>query len=136
MNAQILPERSVYQPGEAIKGTVTWTSEKSAKTAELRLFWHTRGKGDRDAETAGTVVFELPQPSDSREFLFRAPDFPPSFSGKLISLLWGLELVLEPGGTEAVELVIAPGGQELVFDRPEWIEGPEFPKLGALRFNQ
>lgn len=136
MNAQIVPERPTYQPGELIKGSVTWTSPEPPRKAELRLFWHTQGKGDRDADTVEAVVFELPQPSDAREFRFQAPAFPPSFSGKLISLSWGLELVLEPGGTAATELVIAPGGHELAFDRGEWIEVPELPKLGHFKFTK
>lgn len=136
MNAQILPERPAYQPGEVIKGTVAWTAVESLRQAELRLFWHTQGKGDRDAGTVETTVFELPQPSDTREFRFSAPAFPPSFSGKLISLVWGLELVLEPGGAEVVELVIAPGGKEIAFDRPEWLEAPELPKVGHFKFTK
>jgi hypothetical protein len=82
------------------------------------------------------VTFELPQPSDYREFRFRAPDFPPSFSGKLISLIWGLELVLEPGESSAVELVIGPQGKELSLDHAEWMQTPELPKFGAFAFKK
>jgi hypothetical protein len=75
------------------------------------------------------LVFELPQVADSRPFSFRAPVFPSSFSGKLISLIWALELVLDPGGAEAIELVIAPDGKELRLDRPDWLVAPEPAKL-------
>lgn len=125
MTAQILPERKAYRPGEQISGTVSWSANKAPSSAELRLFWYTMGKGDRDSAIAETCVFDLPNTEDSRSFSFRAPDFPPSFSGKLISLLWGLELVLEPGETEALELVIAPEASELTLDHPQWIALPE-----------
>jgi hypothetical protein len=136
MTGEILPEHPFYKPGEEIKGRVTWTSEKAPRSAELRLFWFTKGKGDRDAETAETATFDLPQPTDAREFRFRAPEFPPGFSGRLISLIWGLELVLEPGGSVLIELVIGLEGRELQIDRPEWLEVPEPPKASWIRFNR
>lgn len=132
MIAKIVAGRSSYQPGEFIGGNVTWTVEKPPRQAELRLFWQTRGKGDRDTGLAETVVFELPQPSDTRPFQFRAPDFPPSFSGRLISLVWGLELVLEPGGSSAVELTIGAGEKELAFDKTDWLQTAELPKFGSF----
>lgn len=125
MTAEILPEKPAYRPGEIIQGTVRWTADAPPRKAELRLFWFTRGKGDRDAETVGVVGFEMPQASDRREFSFPAPDGPPGFSGKLISLIWGLELVLEAGGSVLTELVIGPEGCELAIERPEWLQGED-----------
>lgn len=138
MTAEIHSEKTAYQPGEEIKGTVAWTSQKPPRKAELRLFWQTRGKGDRDTSTVASVAFDLPRPSDQRAFSFRAPEFPPSFSGRLISLVWGLDLVLEPVGSEAIELVIAPAAQELSLERPEWmeIEVPEAAQNRLLRFGR
>ena len=130
MIAEIVPIRTNFQPGDAIEGTVTWVAEKPPRKAELRLFWHTRGKGDRDSGLVETVSFELPQTSESRPFQFRAPEYPPSFSGRLISLLWGLELVLEPGDSSAIELTIGPQGREISFDRADWLQTPELPKFG------
>ncbi len=136
MTAQILPEHPFYQPGAEIKGRVSWTSEVAPRLAELRLFWFTKGKGDRDAETAEAATFDLPQSSDSREFRFRAPEFPPGFSGRLISLIWALELVLEPGGSVLTELVIGPEGRELQIDCPDWLEVPEPAKSSWFGFNR
>ncbi|MFZ4597711.1 MAG: hypothetical protein ACOYNN_03625 [Terrimicrobiaceae bacterium] len=128
MTMEILAERTGYASGEAISGTVSWTTNTAPRTAELRLFWYTKGKGDRDSAVADTLVFEMPQIEDTRSFSFRAPLFPPSFSGRLISLLWGLELILDPGETKAVELVIGPDARELTLDHPEWLIVPEPPK--------
>jgi hypothetical protein len=136
MIAEIVPARKGVQSGERIEGTVTWVAEKPPRKAELRLFWHTRGKGDRDSELVETVTFELPQPSDTRPFSFRAPAYPPSFSGRLISLVWGLELVLEPGESSAIELTIGPGGKELSIDRTDWLQISELPKYGHFRVGQ
>lgn len=128
MTGKILTPKVAYRPDEEISGTVSWTAEKSPKTAELRLFWHTVGKGDRDNGIAENLIFEMPQPTDARPFSFRAPTFPPSFSGNLISLIWGLELILDPGGAEALELVIGPDAQEVTLDHPDWLIVPETPK--------
>jgi hypothetical protein len=47
----------------------------------------------------------------------RLPETPYSFSGRLISLLWALELVAPPSKTVGrQELVVAPGGQEVRLD--------------------
>jgi hypothetical protein len=133
MKLEIVPDRTAYRPGEEIKGVVSWESPKDVRSAELRLFWFTSGKGTRDAETTQTVGFELPQPSDRRSFSFTAPDFPPSFSGRLVSVGWGLELVIKPGQSHATDLVIAPDAVELSLDHPEWLQVPEKAR-GAIRF--
>lgn len=119
MTAALTTERKNYRPGEEIRGTATWSLPQAPTTAELRLFWHTRGKGDRDAATVETQTFPEPQLTETRHFSLRAPNFPFSFSGKLISLVWSLELVLEPDGSESIELVIAPEGQEIDLYRTE-----------------
>jgi hypothetical protein len=114
MNATLTTERKNYRPGEDIRGTVTWSLPHLPGSAAVRLFWQTRGKGDRDAATVEVQSFALPQAQESRDFSFRAPDFPYSFSGKLISLVWGLELVLDPDGSQTVEIIISPDGAEIV----------------------
>jgi hypothetical protein len=49
---------------------------------------------------------------DARSFRFRLPESPYSFSGKLISLTWALELVAEPSKELArQEITLAPGGE-------------------------
>ncbi len=132
MKASVATERKNYRPGEEIRGTASWTTAIAPKTVELRLFWHTAGKGTRDSATVEALVFDHAQAQDTRPFAFSAPDFPPSFSGKLISLIWGLELVLNPGGTQNAGLVISPDGHEIELQSDVVIsmpvpEKPKFP---------
>jgi len=136
MIAEIVTKQKNYRPGEVIEGSASWVAEKQPKKAELRLFWHTRGKGDRDAGLVEAVQFDLPQSSDHREFQFCAPAFPSSFSGKLISVVWGLELVLEPGESFLAELVIGPDGEEISLDHSDWIQVPEMKKFGSFSFRK
>jgi len=110
-------DRTAFHPGEELAGAVYWKLDVPPRTLELRLFWFTRGKGTEDAAVVDTVRFEAPQAEEARPFRFRLPDAPYSFSGKLISLVWALELVAEPSRDVArLELVIAPGAREVLLE--------------------
>jgi hypothetical protein len=106
--------RREFRPGETLAGTVSW-NVNGATSAELRLFWYTRGKATGDVGLVDTVAFPNPQTSDRRTFRFSLPDGPYSFSGKLISLIWAIELILEPGASvERREILVSPSGREVV----------------------
>ncbi len=70
------------------------------------------------------VKFERPAAQETRPFTFPLPLQPWSMDGGLISVLWALELVIEPGGRNArYDLVISPTGSavplsETVSDDP------------------
>jgi hypothetical protein len=107
--------RISFRAGEEIIGAVAWQFDRSPTTVELRLFWFTRGKGTSDVKVMQTLRFENPKSEEARPFQLRAPHEPYSFSGKLISLIWALELVIEPGKkTERLEMIISPTGEEIV----------------------
>ncbi len=107
--------RRNYRPGESLAGVVRWRLSRVPQTIELRLFWRTVGGGTSDVGLSSTVSFEQPNQQESRPFLFVAPASPVSFSGKLISLIWALELVATTSSECArLDLVISPTGEELV----------------------
>jgi hypothetical protein len=91
-----------FKPGDTIEGTVRWTSE-AVKSAALRLFWRTEGKGTQDAGFVDEMIFDQPRPTDQRKFHFTAPYGPLSYDGKLIAIMWALELELN-GGSEVAHL--------------------------------
>ena len=103
-----------YKAGETISGRVTWQVDEAPESAEVRLFWYTSGKGTQDVETVGSVILQTPQMNDDRTFSFTLPRQPYSFSGKLISLVWALELIVEPGSVERKEFVMSATGVEVV----------------------
>jgi hypothetical protein len=106
--------QTVFRPGEEIQGAAGWQLDPPPKSVEVRLFWYTRGKGTEDAAIAQTVRFDHPKPEEARPFQFTVPEAPYSFSGKLISLIWALELVAEPGRESTrLELVVSPSGKEI-----------------------
>ena len=114
MRIEIDGGRNAFVPGEEISGKAIWRLEKPPRAVDLRLFWFTRGKGTEDGTVVEITPFEQPHSDESRSFRFTLPSAPYSFSGKLISVVWALELVATPSGALArLEIVVAPGGQEV-----------------------
>lgn len=107
--------RVSFLPGETVEGVASWHLDAPPQSIELRLFWYTEGKGDQDVRIVETVSFEQPGTDDRRAFRVRLPAGPYSFSGKLISLSWALEVVAEPGARAGrCPLVISPAGREIL----------------------
>ena len=114
LQIQIADGRTTFRPGDKISGGVGWTLDQPAKSIEMRLFWYTRGKGTTDVQVVDRKRFDDPAKQDRKDFTLNLPVTPYSFSGTLISLVWALELIAEPGGrVERLELVVAPEGQEI-----------------------
>jgi hypothetical protein len=117
LRIELREDRSSYEPGEELMGTAVWQLSQVPRLVELRLFWFTRGKGTEDAGVIATTVFDRPVAEETRAFRFRLPEGPYSFSGKLISLIWALELVVQP--TKQVvrrEIILALDGEEIRLD--------------------
>ena len=107
--------RLAFSPGEELRGRVEWELERAAKRIEVRLFWYTRGKGTTDVQVVKIDRVDAPTQRGHHDFRFVLPDEPFSFSGRLISLVWALEAIAEPGErTTRLDLVVAPGGKEIV----------------------
>jgi len=105
---------AAFSPGETVEGSASWTLAQPPRSVALRLFWRTEGTGNEDVEVVESMSFDGPGTVDQRAFSFRLPAGPWSFRGPLIHLLWGLEVVAEPGEESTrVDLVVAPGGREI-----------------------
>ncbi len=103
-----------FVPTDKVSGTVSWDLDQVPDSVELRLFWYTKGKGDRDVGIVAGVALANPQAHDRRDFSFKLPEGPYSFSGRLISLIWALELIAKPSDlTERFDLTVSPTGEEV-----------------------
>lgn len=113
-----------FAPGETIRGTARWRlDEVPDEGLEVRLFWYTEGKGDRDVEVVETVELGSASTAGSRDFSFSTPAAPLSFSGKLISLVWAIELVALPDGDAGrQEIMVSHTGEEIRIGTPELLE--------------
>jgi len=108
-------DRAQFRPGETLSGVAGWHLPAPPRSVELRLFWFTRGKGTEDVGLVNRLVFDAPASEEGRRFEFVLPDQPYSFSGQLISLVWALELIAEPGQqTARTEFTLSPKGAEIV----------------------
>ena len=104
-----------FHPGEEVRGSASWSLDEPPRAVELRLFWRTEGKGTQDVGVAETIPFEAAGARDRRDFRLRLPEAPYSFSGKLISLVWALEVVAQPGAVAGrTDIVISPAGREIL----------------------
>ena len=113
-----------YTAGEEIRGLVEWETDEDIKGVEVRLFWYTKGKGTQDVGIAETVNFENCGFIGKEKFSFKGPAGPYSFSGKLISLLWAIEMVAAPGGEcERVEIIISGTGEEVILSKSQMEKG-------------
>jgi hypothetical protein len=101
-----------YAPGEEVRGRASWALDGDPESVEVHLFWRTEGKGTQDTEIADTAVFQPPGRQDKRDFKLRIPDGPYSFAGKLIAILWSVEVVAEPDSHAGrQDIVVSPSGR-------------------------
>ncbi len=111
-------ESRAFEPGAAIRGRALWLCEPPPTSIEVRLFWRTQGKGDTDLEVVDVVHIETTDAAGEQAFAFTAPRRPWSFSGKLVSLIWALEIVALPReDSERFDITIAPQGREVILLR-------------------
>lgn len=107
--------RTAYRSGEPLSGRVSWRVNEQPTSAELRLFWYTSGKGTQDVGVVQTMTFAAPRMDDHRDFTLPLPREPYSFSGTLISLIWAIELIVEPGHhVQREQIVLSATGEEVL----------------------
>jgi hypothetical protein len=123
LSVELAAGRAAFAPGEKLDGVARWNfagagagSGDVPTSIEVRLFWFTRGKGTQDVELVDQLTIPSPALAGQRPFSFALPAGPYSFSGRLISLTWAIELVaprnkrIEPA---RVEFVLSPFGREI-----------------------
>ena len=114
LNIDITDNQQTFLPGQVLSGTVHWNDQRSAKDAFLRLLWYTEGRGTEDIGIVESL--DLPDTLSGRySFEFNLPIGPYSFSGRLISLIWALELQV---GKEWLrkEIALSPTGSEILLE--------------------
>jgi hypothetical protein len=101
------------KPREVVELDAAWSLESAPSVLEARLFWFTRGKGTGDVGIVATEPLADASAQGRMRVRFELPDAPYSFSGRLISLLWAVELVADAHAARW-EFVLAPEGREIV----------------------
>ena len=108
-------DRTVFEPGDVVQGTVRWnTGGSPAESVLISLLWHTEGKGTEDSETVAQTQVDAPAARGEQRFALQLDTQPWSFSGTLISVQWIVEASIEPNGDlHRTVLTSAPGGEEV-----------------------
>jgi hypothetical protein len=103
-----------FAPGGSIDATALWALAEAPRVLEARLFWFTRGKGSSDVGIVARETIAGAAAAGQQTVRFRLPEGPYSFSGKLISIVWAVELVAEPVEyVSRAEFVMAPEKNEV-----------------------
>lgn len=111
---ELAPDAAAFAPGERIACTVRWELDEAPESIEANLVWHTRGIGTEDVGVGDTAPVVAPAARGSERLELTAPAFPYSFSGKLVSLAWEVEVHVDPDGpTASRPIVISPDRREI-----------------------
>ena len=109
-----------FRPGDEVRGRASWTLDADPQSVEVRLFWRTEGKGTQDVGIADSTAFDGPGLKDRREFRLKIPSGPYSFAGKLVAIVWSVEVVAEPGSLAGrQDIVVSPTGKPIEPPRVE-----------------
>ena len=115
---ETLDGRSAFEPGDVVEGLAGWERAAPPRSAQVRLFWHTRGAGDPDVGVVDKADLDVADPVSAQPFRLRLPDRPYSYTGTLITICWAVELVLTPGKEVArVDLTVGGEGRGLRLER-------------------
>ena len=122
MTARVDLERETrrYYPGEVVTGAVDWSVGSPPLTMAVRLRWRTEGMSwPADTRVLGEERFDDPQAVGRSDFRFTLPIMPYSYAGKVLSIVWRVELVLRSRrfGGEKVEafraITMSPTGDAI-----------------------
>jgi hypothetical protein len=109
--------RREYAPGDSVELEVEWQLLEAADAIEVRLVWYTVGKGDQDISVVEVERFDDPPLYNRRRCTCVLPEAPYSFSGRLISLVWCVELIVLPRGpSRRLDLTVGPDRREVLLE--------------------
>ncbi len=116
---KLLGGSTEYRPGESISGSVEWSNLRpKTNEIEVQLLWETSGKGAQDTESVALRTADATAVSGTVTFQFRVPTRPFSFSGKLISLGWSIDVREVPKGEDVrIPITISSDGKEVMLSK-------------------
>lgn len=107
---------TALRPGDLIELRGAWQLERVPEILEARLFWFTSGAGTQDVGLVATRPIEASMHGE-QTFRFRLADAPYSFSGRLITLQWAVELVADQE-VARWEFTMSPTGEAIRLAEP------------------
>ena len=101
------------RPGDTLELRAAWSVPEPPTRLDARLFWFTQGKGTQDVGVVESQSIDAAEAQGERRVRFKLPDTPYSFSGTLITLAWGVELIANDNESARWEFTLAPDGKEI-----------------------
>jgi hypothetical protein len=115
LHLELEGRKTRYRPFDTLRGKARWMLEKPA-LLEVRLFWYTEGKGTQDVTVVDRLAIEAALSGES-PIEFTLPAAPYTYHGKLLSILWAVELVEPKSGNAAIaRLDVSPWDGPLTQD--------------------
>lgn len=120
LSLQLHQDPTTLVPGQVIEGSLGWRLDNPPKSAVLRLFWYTEGRGTMDVEVVEDLSLPTHLPEIQGTFRLSLPAAPYSFQGQLISLRWAIELILNNGKqVERLPLIVSPWVEQVTLKKVE-----------------
>jgi len=94
MEVRIDSDQKALHPGEELKCHALMQNPTDAIGGEFHVLWYTEGRGTQDIHLVHSEPFHHIRGRRDYSFSFELPQQPYSFSGKLISLIWAVEVVI------------------------------------------
>jgi hypothetical protein len=106
---QVQLDREWVRPGGTVRARLHWELDDRPDKLVVRLLWYTEGRGTRDVGVIAEEELAFSGLTGDTEVELAVPEGPYSFSGRLITLRWVVELAVEPEGeAEQAPLVVGP----------------------------
>lgn len=87
-----LPAKS-FLPGDTLSGEIIWEFVTPPDSLYVSLGWWTSGRGERDERVVAEQEWKSPGTIGKESFVLQIPEsIIPSFSGRLVSLEWGIQV--------------------------------------------
>ncbi|SRR5258706_16121062 len=104
-----------FKPNGRVEGLLSWDPASAPAWLEVRLVWHTEGKGTREVMVVGRVPLTDVRVGNQRTFSFTLPDMPYTYHGRILSILWSIDvfgpargIVRRDGRLATLPIVVSP----------------------------
>lgn len=109
-----------FEPRARVDGSASWSLEQAPAWLEIRLAWHTEGKGTKEVVVVVRERLRGVSAQDQRTFSLSLPELPYTYHGRIVSILWSVE-VFGPSRRfwrreevlATVPIVVSPTGEPL-----------------------
>ena len=102
-----------FRPGSRVEGEVHWPAGERRQAVDLHLLWFTEREEPLESGLGASVSW--PADAEGLTGTYSSPFLPSpfSFQGRLFSINWVLEVLVNGRSVQRVPLVYGPGGESV-----------------------